>query len=292
MKTPLFQGVCTALVTPFANGRINYPMVEALLHRQIDAGVRAIVICGTTGEAPTLTDAEKLELIRFSKQVVGDQCLIIAGTGSNSTAHTVELSLAARDNGADGLLLVSPYYNKANPEGLYRHYATVADGTGLPCILYNVPSRTGLDIPISVYQRLCNHENIAGVKEASSDIIKITKIRLLCPDGFPIWTGNDDQITPVTAMGGCGVISVLSNILPQETRLLTESALNGKFDQASDLQIRLQPLIDALFSEVNPIPVKQAMKLIGFDCGPCRLPLGPMETGKMQQLEKVLLQLR
>ena len=287
MKNTLFSGGCTALVTPFLEDRINYPMVEQLLRRQIDAGVEAIVICGTTGEAPTLSDDEKLELFLRAKEYVGSSCKIIAGTGSNSTIHTLELSKAAAQTGVDGLLLVSPYYNKATADGLFAHYLTVAHGVNLPIILYNVPSRTGVDIPVSVYKRLSRIPNIAGVKEASSDITKITKIRKACGSDLTIWTGNDDQITPVISLGGRGVISVLSNVLPEETCTMVNAALDGDFDTAASLQIQLQPLVEALFSEVNPIPVKAAMKIIGYDCGGCRLPL----TRAAEETENKLKQL-
>lgn len=289
MKNPLFTGACTALVTPFLDDQVNYPMLEQLLRRQIDSGIRAVVLCGTTGEAPTLSDDEKIEIFRRAKAFVGRDCLIIAGTGSNSTSHTLELSIKAEESGADGLLLVSPYYNKANTEGLYLHYSTIALSVNLPIVLYNVPSRTGLDIPVSVYQRLSRIQNIAGVKEASSDITKIAKIRCACGGDLPIWSGNDDQITPVMSMGGSGVISVLSNVLPVETQAMTMAAYNGDFDTAAALQTQLQPLIELLFSEVNPIPVKAAMKLIGFDCGECRLPLGPMSAGKLEKLRNELI---
>ena len=289
MKKPLFSGVCTALVTPFLEDQVNYPMLEQLLRRQLDAGITAIVICGTTGEASTLSDEEKLELFRRAKGFVGSDCRIIAGTGSNCTRHTAELSMKARECGVDGLLVVSPYYNKANPRGLVAHYQAVAEATDLPVIAYNVPSRTGLDIPVSVYQELGHIPNIAGVKEASTDITKITKIRHACGDNLPIWSGNDDQITPVISLGGYGVISVLSNVLPIETRMLAEAALEGNFFTASALQVGLQPLVQALFSDVNPIPVKEAMRLIGYDCGCCRLPLGPMDEKKIEQLRKALL---
>ena len=289
MKKPLFTGACTALVTPFLDDQINYPMLEQLLKRQIDAGITAIVICGTTGEAPTLSDAEKVELFRRAKGYVGSDCMIIAGTGSNCTKHAADLSVRAQEAGADGLLIVSPYYNKANAQGLYDHYSTIAAGVDLPIILYNVPSRTGLDIPVAVYHQLSQIPNISGVKEASSDITKITKIRYTCGNELSIWTGNDDQITPVIALGGSGVISVLSNVAPVETRILAEAALDGDFDTASALQTELQPLVEALFSDVNPVPVKEAMKLIGFDCGACRLPLGSMDTQKLQKLKKALL---
>lgn len=288
MKKPLFTGACTALVTPFLDDRVNYPMLELLLRRQIDAGIRAVVICGTTGEAPTLSDCEKLELFRRAKAYVGSDCLIIAGTGSNSTQHTLELSLSAARSGVDGLLLVSPYYNKANPEGLYQHYETVANAVELPIILYNVPSRTGLDMPVSVYQRLSKLANIAGIKEASDKITKITQIHCACGGNLPIWSGNDDQITPAMALGASGVISVLSNVVPVETQAMALAALNGDFDTAAALQVELQPLVDALFSDVNPIPVKAAMKLIGYDCGSCRLPLGPLPEEKNIQLRKAL----
>ena len=288
MKKPLFTGTCTALVTPFLDDRVNYPMLELLLRRQIDAGIRAVVICGTTGESPTLSDQEKLELFKRAKAYVGSDCLIIAGTGSNSTHHALELSLAAQKCGVDALLLVSPYYNKANPDGLYQHYATIAHAVDLPIVLYNVPSRTGLDMPVSVYQRLCTLPTIAGVKEASGKITKITHIRRLCGENLPIWTGNDDQITPAMSLGASGVISVLSNVAPVETQAMALAALNGDFDTAAALQIELQSLVDALFADVNPIPVKAAMRLIGYDCGCCRLPLGQLPPEKEAQLKAVL----
>ena len=288
MKKPLFTGVCTALVTPFLGSEVNYPMLELLLRRQLDAGIRAIVVCGTTGEASTLTDDEKLGIFRRAKNYVGSDCLIIAGTGSNNTAHALHLSMEAEKCGVDGLLLVSPYYNKANPEGLVRHYTAISQSVGIPMILYNVPSRTGLDIPVSVYAQLHELSNVAGIKEASSDITKITKIRYSCK-GMPIWSGNDDQITPVISLGGTGVVSVLSNAAPLETRMLAEAALDGDFDTAAALQIQLQPLVEALFSDVNPIPIKAAMGILGFDCGACRLPLGAMEQSKFDHLKNVLL---
>lgn len=288
MKKTLFTGVCTALVTPFLGSEVNYPMLELLLRRQLEAGIRAIVVCGTTGEASTLTDDEKLEMFRRAKSYVGSECLIIAGTGSNNTAHAKHLSTEAAKCGVDGLLLVSPYYNKANPQGLVLHYTEIARSVDLPVVVYNVPSRTGVDIPISVYEQLGKISNIAGIKEASVDITKITKIRCACGD-LPIWSGNDDQITPVISLGGSGVISVLSNVAPLETRMLAEAALDGDFDTAAALQVQLQPLVEALFCDVNPIPVKAAMQLLGFDCGPCRLPLGPMDSSRHRQLENALL---
>lgn len=288
MNQPFFTGACTALVTPFLGNRINYPMLEQLLKRQIDAGIEAVVIAGTTGESATLTDEEKLELFRKAKKYAGDSCKIIAGTGSNSTEHTVELSKAAEDTGVDGLLLVSPYYNKATSVGLFSHYMAVAHAVSLPIILYNVPSRTGVDIPISVYQRLSKLPNIVGIKEASTDITKITKIIRECGNDLALWSGNDDLITPVMSLGGSGVISVLSNVLPVETQALAKAALAGDFDTAAALQLELQPLIELLFCEVNPIPVKEAIKIIGFDCGNCRLPLTSLSHDNKLKLEQLL----
>lgn len=288
MNQPFFTGACTALVTPFLGNRINFPMVEQLLKRQIDAGIEAVVISGTTGESATLTDEEKLELFRRAKQYAGNSCKIIAGTGSNSTEHTVELSKAAEDTGVDALLLVSPYYNKATSIGLFSHYMAAAHAVSLPVILYNVPSRTGVDIPIQVYKRLSKLPNIAGVKEASTDVTKITRILRECGNDLAVWSGNDDLITPVMSLGGSGVISVLSNVLPVETQALAKAALAGDFDTAAALQLELQPLIELLFCEVNPIPVKEAMKIIGFDCGSCRLPLTALSGENRLKLEQLL----
>ena len=211
MKKPIFTGVCTALVTPFWANKVNYPLAEILLQRQIDAGIDAVVLAGTTGEAPTLSDEEKITLFARCKAYAGNACTIIAGTGTNSTAHTVELSRAAEAVGADALLVVSPYYNKATPEGLIAHYLSVAEAVDIPIIVYNVPGRTCTDIPVSVYRQLALHPNIVGVKEASTSISKITEIRSVCGDDFTIWSGNDDQIVPCVAIGGKGIISVLSN---------------------------------------------------------------------------------
>lgn len=288
MKKPFFTGAYTALVTPFLGGKVNYPMLEQLLKRQVEAGIKAVVICGTTGESPTLSDNEKLEMFRRAKEYVGDACSIIAGTGSNCTEHSVLLSRAAENMGADALLVVTPYYNKATPDGLVAHYKTVAEAVHIPIIAYNVPSRTGVDIPVSVYQKLAQIPNMAGVKEASTDISKIAKIKAACPADFAIWSGNDDQAVAVMSLGGAGVISVLSNVAPIETQAMAQAALDGDFDTAAALQLELLPLIQLLFSEVNPIPVKAAMKLIGYDCGECRLPLTPLSPENYEKLKKVL----
>lgn len=273
MKQPLFTGACTALVTPFFENKINYPMLQQLLARQITAGVGAVVLAGTTGEAPTLSDEEKIDLFRKGKAYADNRCLVIAGTGSNCTQHAVELSQAAQEAGADALLVVSPYYNKATQDGLYAHYLSIAHAVTIPVIIYNVPSRTGVDIPVSVYRRLSRVPNIIGVKEASTDITKILKTRVACAPDFYIWSGNDDMTVPIISLGGQGVISVTSNVCPAEITAMCHAALDGDFDTAADLQCKLQPLSELLFCEVNPIPVKAAMKLIGYDCGSCRLPL-------------------
>jgi len=284
MGKPLFTGACTALVTPFLDGKVNYPMAEQLLRRQIEAGISAVVLAGTTGESPTLSDEEKIELFRRCKEYAGDACTIIAGTGSNSTQHAVELSIEAQEAGADALLVVSPYYNKATPDGLVAHYLSIAHAVRIPVIMYNVPTRTGVDIPISVYQRLSRVPNIAGVKEASSDITKVARILNACGSDFAVWSGNDDQIVPVISLGGSGVISVLSNVFPHETNTMCHAALNGDFPTAATLQRQFLPAVDLLFCEVNPIPVKAAMKYIGYDCGECRLPLSKLTNEHQAQI--------
>lgn len=287
MNKPLFTGACTALITPFLDGKVNYPMLKVLLKRQLDAGITAVVLCGTTGEAPTLSDEEKLEIFRCAKEYIGGKMKIIAGTGSNSTKHAVELSIAAEKIGVDGLLVVTPYYNKATPEGVVAHYKAICDAVNIPVIVYNVPGRTGLDIPAEVYPLLAEIPNIAGVKEASTSITKIGKIISLCP-GFPVWAGNDDMIPPVISLGGQGVISVLSNVLPIETQAMSLAALSGDFDTAAALQSRLEKWVEFLFCEVNPIPVKAAMARLGYDCGECRMPLTRLSPKNMEKLNQLL----
>lgn len=288
MKNAIFEGACTALVTPFFQGSVNYPLLERLLTRQMEAGIPAVVISGTTGESPTLSDSEKIELFQKSKHYVKDSCRIIAGTGSNNTEHAIFLSKAAQDAGADALLVVTPYYNKATPDGLITHYSAIASAVHIPIILYNVPSRTGVDIPIPVYQCLAHVPNIVGVKEASTSLSKIAEIRSKCPPDFFLWSGNDDQAVAAMSLGASGVISVLSNVAPVETHAMALAALDGDFDTAADLQLGLLPLIQALFREVNPIPVKAAMNLLGYDCGVCRLPLTPPTQETVKELKKLL----
>ena len=288
MKTPFFTGACTALVTPFLNGKVNHTMLNILLQRQMDAGIGAVVLCGTTGEAPTLSDEEKIGIFHSAKQFAGKGCTIIAGTGSNDTRHAIELSLAAEEAGADGILVVTPYYNKATSDGLIAHYSAIANAVHIPLILYNVPTRTGVDIPVSVYAKLAEIPNIAGVKEASTDITKIVKIRAVCPADFSVWSGNDDMTVPVMALGGLGVISVASNILPMQVQAMAHAALAGDFDSAAALQLDLLPLNSLLFCEVNPIPVKAALNLLGYDCGSCRMPLTELSPEHRKQLTALL----
>ena len=288
MKKPVFTGACTALVTPFLGEAVNYPMLDQLLRRQLEAGIRAVVLCGTTGESATLSDGEKLAIIRRARSFLRDRCTIIAGTGSNDTDHAISLSRLAQEAGADALLVVTPYYNKATPEGLVVHYSAVAAAVHIPVIVYNVPSRTGLDVPVEVCRELARIPNIAGIKEASPDISKIARLRAECPPDFAIWSGNDDQAAAVMALGGAGVISVVSNLFPEEVQAMALAALDGDFDTASDLQLKLLPLIRALFREVNPIPVKAAMKRLGYDCGICRLPLTPPSLETVEILKKLL----
>lgn len=288
MKTPLFTGACTALVTPFLNGRVNLAMLETLLQRQMDAGIGTVVLCGTTGESPTLSTEEKLTLFRHAKQFCGSGCTILAGTGSNSTRQAMELSRAAEEAGADGLLVVSPYYNKATPDGLFAHYRAIAAAVHIPVVIYNVPGRTGVDISVSVYARLSEIPNIAGVKEASTDITKIGRIKAACAEDFAVWSGNDDMTVPVISLGGSGVISVSSNVFPEQMQAMTQAALAGDFRSAANLQLSLIPLTDLLFCEVNPIPVKAAMKILGYDCGNCRLPLTPLLPENERKLKELL----
>ena len=252
------------------------------------AGIAALVVCGTTGESATMSDTERLDLIGHTVDYVRGRCKVIAGTGSNHTAHAVTLSKEAEKLGADGLLLVSPYYNKATEAGLIAHYTAIADQVHIPCIAYNVPSRTGVDIPVSVYRALAAHPNFCGVKEAGGDVGKIARIRQACGPEFFIWSGNDDQTVPVMALGGLGVISVLSNLYPETVVRLTGLCLAGRYREAANLQAALMPIIDALFCEVNPIPVKAALRLAGLDVGHCRLPLTDPTPEHLELLRRLV----
>ena len=284
MKRPLFTGLCTALVTPFEGEQVNYEMLERLIERQIHAGVDAIVLTGTTGESPTLTREEKLEIYRRGVQTARGRCKIIAGTGSNCTANAVDLSREAEETGVDGLLIVTPYYNKATQPGLVKHYRAVCDAVELLVIAYNVPSRTGVDILPGTARALAEIPNLMGIKEASGDIVRVSRLS----DVIPVYTGNDDQTVASMSLGGSGVISVVSNVLPELTLTMVRAAQKGDFPTAAELQRRLLPLMDLMFCQVNPIPVKAAMKMIGFDCGECRLPLDGLTEENREKLRTCL----
>ncbi len=284
MKRPFFTGLCTALVTPFCEGKVNYPMLEVLLRRQIDAGVDAVVLAGTTGESPTLTREEKLELFRRGVEISAGHCKVIAGTGSNCTASAAELSRQAAELGVDGLLVVTPYYNKTTQSGLVKHYAAVTEAAGIPVIAYNVPGRTGMRIEPDTCRELMKLPNLAGVKEASGDLS--VAVRMM--EHLPVWSGNDDQTAALMALGGCGVISVASNVVPGPMNTLVRAGLSGDHALAAVVQRRLNPLIDLLFCQVNPIPVKAAMAMIGLDCGVCRLPLDGLTPQNAQKLRSCL----
>lgn len=285
MKTPLFTGSSVAIVTPMhTEGSVNYEKLTELIERQIAGGTAAITICGTTGESATLKDSERISVIAHCVKVVHGRITVIAGTGSNDTDHTVFLSREAQEAGADGLLLVTPYYNKCTPKGLVRHYLTVADSVEIPSIVYNVPSRTGVSMCVDIYRQLARHPLINGVKEASGNTDLVLRTLDACSDDFNIWSGNDTQIVSLMAMGCKGVISVLANLCPEATAELTGACLRGDYKSAAAMQVRYMELIDVLFCEVNPIPVKTALNLMGLEVGPLRMPLCEMEEASKARL--------
>lgn len=286
-KRGLFNGVCTALITPFKDGKIDYVSLKKLIEFQIENGVDALLINGTTGESATLTEQEKREIIDFSVREVNGRVPLIAGTGSNDTKKAVELSQYACEVGADGVLVVTPYYNKASAQGLIEHYEKIANEVDVPLIIYNVPSRTGVNIPISVYERLSKHKNIVGVKEASPSVSDFARLCAKCGSNLALYSGNDDLIVPFLSLGGMGVFSVLSNALPKEIGDICRLFFEGKTKEASALQLALMPLIDAIFSEVNPIPIKALMAHLGFCCEEYRLPLCKMSEIKKARLIEV-----
>ncbi len=292
MKKTIFEGVATALVTPmYEDGSINFDRLRTLIDEQIEAGIPALVICGTTGESATMTLEEHSEVIKAAVEHTAGRIKIIAGAGSNDTACAAQLAVEAEEAGADALLLVTPYYNKATQGGLIAHYKYIAERVHLPIILYNVPSRTGVNIKPETYAKLAEIPNIVAIKEANGDISSVVKTRLLCGDKLDIYSGNDDQIIPMMALGGKGVISVLSNVMPSQTVEMCDKMLKGDVKGAAEMQIKLSALIDALFIEVNPIPVKEAMNLMGMGMGPLRLPMTPMEENTKAVLVKELQKL-
>ena len=286
----IFKGAGVAIVTPMtADGEVNYEVLGEMLEAQIAGGTDAIIICGTTGESATLSEEEHSAVIRYAIKKVNKRIPVIAGTGSNCTATAIKLSKEAEKDGADGLLLVTPYYNKATQKGLIAHYTAIAKAVSLPIILYNVPSRTGCNLqPETIAALVKNVKNIVGVKEASGNISQIAKVKLLCGDDIDLYSGNDDQVVPILSLGGIGVISVLSNVAPKETHNMVMDYLNGDVDKARQMQLKAIPLIDALFSEVNPIPVKKALNLMGLEAGPLRAPLTEMEASHAEVLKKTM----
>ncbi|MBC3515760.1 4-hydroxy-tetrahydrodipicolinate synthase [Neobittarella massiliensis] len=291
MKKTVFTGAGVALVTPFLpDGSINYPKLKELIEWQIASGTDSIITCGTTGESATMTDKEHVDVIKFTVDTVAGRVPVVAGAGSNDTAYAVNLSKEAAALGAAALLQVTPYYNKASQRGLYQHFVAIADATDLPVILYNVPSRTGTNIALDTYLKLSEHPNIVATKEASGDISAIAKIFAVCGDKLDVYSGNDDQIVPIMALGGKGVISVLSNVLPKQTHEICAAFLAGDTQKSAQLQLHYLALANALFMDVNPIPVKDALNLMGKEVGGCRLPLCPMDDAGQQKLAAVLRQ--
>lgn len=285
MREPVFTGTCTAIATPFdQSGAVNYDAFGALIEEQIAGGVDAICVCGTTGESATMSIREHIAVVEYCVKKVNHRVKVVAGAGSNDTSAAVYLSQHAQDSGADALLHVTPYYNKATQLGLIKHYEYIAERTELPIILYNVPSRTGVSFTAETYKTLAENPKINGVKEASGNFSLLAHTRYLCPDDFYIWSGNDDQVVPMMALGAKGVISVAANIVPEIMVKMSHLCLENNIEAASKLQIQYMDLIDALFVEVNPIPIKEALNLMGKNAGPVRLPLCEMTPAHLELL--------
>lgn len=288
MKTPLFKGAATAVITPMKDRNVDFEAFANIIEDQIEKGIDALVVCGTTGEASTLTDKEQIDTIAFAVEKAAHRVPVIAGAGSNDTLHAISLCKESCAVGADGLLVVTPYYNKTSQRGLIHMYTKIADAVDKPLILYNVPSRTGMNIEPATYAALADHPNINGIKEASGNFSKMVETVSLVGDKLALYSGNDDQIVPTLALGGSGVISVLSNVLPAETSKMCHLFFDGKVKESMAMQCEYLPLINALFSDVNPIPVKEAMAMLGFCRADMREPLFPMETGKREALRELL----
>lgn len=288
VKDLIFKGAGVAIVTPFTEDGVNFEELGRMIEDQIAGGTDCIVITGTSGESATMTDEEHKAAIKFTVDKVAGRIPVIAGTGSNETSYAVQLSKYAEEVGADALLVVTPYYNKCTQKGLIKHYTTIADAVNIPIVLYNVPSRTGVNIQTSTYAELAKHPRIVATKEASGDLSAIAKIRRACGDDLAIYSGNDDQILPILSVGGSGVISVLSNVAPKETHEICQLYFDGKVAEATKMQIEYLDLINALFCEVNPIPVKVAMRMQGYATGPLRLPLTEMEPEHEELVRKCM----
>ena len=277
MKNTIFTGAGIAIITPMnADGSINYQGLRDLIENQIANGTDAIIICGTTGEASTMTDEEHLECIRFAVEKTAGRIPVIAGTGSNDTRYAIELSKEAEAVGVDGLLLVTPYYNKTTQRGLIAHFTAIADAVNVPIILYNIPGRTGVNMEVSTVKKLAEHRNIAAIKEASGNISYAAKLIAACGDNIDVYSGNDDMVVPLVSLGGKGVISVASHVIPKQMHDMVQYCLDNNFAEATKLQIEYLDLINSLFIEVNPIPVKEALNMMGVNVGPCRMPLYEM----------------
>lgn len=285
MKKTVFKGAGVALITPFKNGKVDWEAFEKLIDFQIENNTDALIICGTTGEAATMPDAEHIATVKYAVEYTKGRVPVIAGAGSNDTEHGIKLCQEMEKAGADALLLVTPYYNKCTQKGLIEHYKRTAEAVNLPCILYNVPGRTGVDIKPSTVKELAKIDNIVGIKEASGKLEAVTAIRNLCGDDFAIYSGNDDITVPIMSMGGLGVISVLSNIMPKETHDMCQAALDGDYKTASKIQVETVDLVNALFIEVNPIPVKTAAYLMGMCDIEMRMPLCEMEEANLEVLK-------
>ena len=288
MKETIFKGCGTAIATPFTEDGINFEEFGKLLEEQVKAGVDAIIVCGTTGESATMSEKEKKETIKFAVDKVAKRTKVIAGTGSNNTKSAVEMSKYAEEIGADALLVVTPYYNKTTQKGLVEHYKVIAEAVSLPIIMYSVASRTGVNILPETCLELSKIENIVAIKEASGNISQVAKIAALCGDNLDIYSGNDDQIIPVLSLGGKGVISVLSNIMPKYTHDMTYKYFNGEIQEASKMQLEVIDLIDILFAEVNPIPVKYALNLKGYNFGKPRLPLIELSEKNKEKMKEIM----
>ena len=292
MKNTIFTGAAVAITTPFnLDGSINYEGLGKNIDYQIDNGTDAIVICGTTGESSTMSDEEHRECIKFAVDYTNHRIPVIAGTGSNDTRYAIELSVEAQNLGADGLLLVTPSYNKTTLAGLLDHFTIIANSVKIPIILYNIPGRTGMNIAVETVEKLAHHKNIAAIKEASGNISYTAQVAAVCGDLIDIYSGNDDMIVPIMSLGGKGVISVLSNILPKETHEITQLCLNNDFRKAGEMQLKYLELINSLFCEVNPIPVKEAMNRLGMPSGACRMPLTKMSTDNVARLMSAMQRL-
>lgn len=288
MKKIIFKGAGVAIVTPFNEKGINFPELGRLIDFNIENGTDAIIICGTTGEAATMDDREHKEAISFAVEHTNKRIPVIAGAGSNDTSYSVELAKFSKKAGADGLLMVTPYYNKTTQRGLVKHFFHIAEATDLPMIVYNVPSRTGLNIAPKTYLELSKHPNIVATKEANSNISEIAMTRHLCGDELHMYSGNDDQIVPILSLGGIGVISVLSNVIPKTASDICKLYFEGKVKESAKLQLDVMELCSALFCETNPIPVKTALRLMGYDVGHLRMPLCEMEGANLELLKTAL----